>query len=150
MTLEGPYGKSWEVPFGENTPMKTAPEVGQIMKMKGQAKDDKHFEPEQFERALIQEHIQKRIEDRFRERPELRAQVESRLSPETRAQLEAAKNAGERPSPELRTKIKNEIESQTTNGERGKVRDRMLENRPPILDGERQMMRRPIRQPNTP
>lgn len=129
MTLEGPYGRTWTVPFDpENLPQNQPLEPGRIIKMRGKIEDADHFRPRGMEPAQRMEHLQEKIEDHLNRHPELRRHFEQKLEPETREQLEILKENGQRPSPELREQMRQEVEANTTETERKQMRETIRES----------------------
>ena len=132
MTIKGLRGEMWVLPYGENHPLTTAPEVGSIFKAKGKFEDEK-FKPERMRPAPNQERLQKRVEDYMDRNPELRAKAKSRLSPTTKAELDSIRSRGERPNRDLREKMRNEIITNTPADQRQDLGERFKE-RPPQRD----------------
>jgi hypothetical protein len=124
--LEGPYGNTWEVPYGEKTMINNPPEVGKMLKIKGAMDGERRFRPEKMGPADKQEFMHQRIEQHLDRYPELREKFEENLSAETKAEIEALKETGERPSPEFRDKIRLEIDQNTTEEERAALREEVL------------------------
>lgn len=137
MTLEGPRGQQYQIPYGNNFPLKEAPEVGTVLKMRGHLEAGMKFRPDRMKRSDRQDQMQRRIEDYLRRHPEVRAATEAKLSPATKAELDASRSNGARPNPELREKIRAEIEQNTTTEEREsmeeKVRADALSHPEPLL-----------------
>lgn len=159
MTLEGPRGNQYQVPYGENFPLKEAPAIGTILKMKGRLEAGTKFKPNRLRRAEGQERMQKRIEEYLQRNPEIRAAAEAKLSPATKSELDATRNRGERPTPELRERIRTEIEQNTTLEERAAVKDKILEKAPlreqrllpdrfPRLENRQELLNEPVDNPH--
>lgn len=114
ISIEGPRGNSFQVPYGEAFPLKTTPEIGSMLKMKGRLENNT-FRPERIKRAPRHQQIQQRIEN-FRSRqldPNQRRTVP--LAPDTKQAIREHWSNGERLSPELRNKIRMEFQESRPN-----------------------------------
>jgi len=121
VTINGPRGREWEIPLERLQAAGVKIEVGQPIKMKGEISEQKRFQPDRAKTAPRQERMHRKIKERFKKNPDLRAKFEAKLSPETRATLETLKGTGERPDPALREQIREEIEANTTLKERMEI-----------------------------
>jgi len=133
VTVSGPRGKEWIVPLERLQKAGITPEIGQPIKMKGSLNKERGFHPDRAKSAPRQKRLHQKIEKRFRDNPELKAQFESKLTPETREKIEALEEAGQRPDRELRKQIREEFEANTTLEERMEIlppREPRLEARP--------------------
>lgn len=145
LVLEGPYGREWHVPFSPEHDIQ--PEIGQVLKMRGRFEKEGEFEPKDIRRSKKHEGLQRRIQGHLQRHPELRRQFESHLSPATRETLDKMREGGERPSPELREQIRQEVEANTSEAQRKEMRENVeksiQQTRPPRAESALPLRRVP-------
>ena len=129
LTLEGPFGRTWEVPYDEaRPPNDTEIEVGNLFKMRGKVETEGRFKPRGLKPAHRQERLHRKAEDHLRRNPQLRRKFEQKLNPETREKLKDLKASGQRPDRKMREQIRQEVRANTTPEERDELHDSILES----------------------
>jgi len=91
VTVEGPRGRTWEIPINRLKHFDIKIEVGQPIKMRGTQEGQRGFMPEVLKPAHKQRRLQRKIKKRFEKNPRLRERFKERMEilPPKELRLEA-------------------------------------------------------------
>jgi len=111
LILSDPYGRTREINYKNSQNFE--PQVGQVIKMKGQIDKNGKFSIQRIRQARRQKKIQQKIRQYFKKHPELKRKFKQRvfkhLSPKTQQKIKKIHQQGKNISPNFRRKIRQEI-----------------------------------------